>query len=737
MESKPAWTILGPGGGGAQFQPTISPHDPRFVLVACDMTGAYVTHDAGASWRMFSLRQPVRFFVFDPHDPKTVYAQSLGLWRSKDAGLTWSLIYPLPAGVLGVNIAGDHGETDLVTRDGSQEQVTALAIDPTDSQVLYTTVDRQSGSVLLLSRDGGKTWHEEGKLPWLCRRLYIDPSSPRTERALYFCGAGEIARRQGGQWKPGSPPSGEGRVRDMVLGFPSGGGAPRAYAITDHNLLVSDDGGATWHASALPGDAPRFSALATSLHHPEVAYVSFETLKIGTDTAHGVARTADAGHTWQIVWQEVGGKPAENVHDPWMTAAFGPSWAGNPFALGVAPNDPNICYGTDFGRTMRTTDGGKTWQGVYAHTLPDGSYATTGLDVTTCYGVHFDPFDPQRLFLTYTDIGLFRSENGGRGWLPSAQGVPRKWHNTTYWVAFDPEVRGRMWAVMSGTHDLPRPKMWRHRGPVSFNGGVCRSDDGGETWQVSNTGMPETAATHILLDPHSPASARTLYVAAFGRGVYKSTDGGAHWTLKNAGIEGAEPMAWRLTQTGDGTLYLVVARRSEDGSFDNAGDGALYRSTDGAEHWTRVALPRGVNGPNGLTCDPQDFRRLYLAAWGRDANGKAKDGGIFLSMDAGATWSHVLAEDQYIYDVTIDPRDPRTLYACGFSSSVWKSADRGATWQRLRGYNFKWGHRVIPDPQDPHRIYVTTFGGSLWHGPADGDPNASEDILTPALRYSH
>ena len=36
-----------------------------------------------------------------------------------------------------------------------------------------------------------------------------------------------------------------------------------------------------------------------------------------------------------------------------------------------------------------------------------------------------------------------------------------------------------------------------------------------------------------------------------------------------------------------------------------------------------------------------------------------------------------------------------------------------------RGYNFKWGHRVIPDPADAAKIYITTFGGSVWHGPAD------------------
>ena len=77
---------IGPGGGGAMFNPTISPHDPNTVLVSCDMTGSYITHDGGHTWRMFNLRGIVSFFVFDPLDPKTIYAEATGLWRSVDGG---------------------------------------------------------------------------------------------------------------------------------------------------------------------------------------------------------------------------------------------------------------------------------------------------------------------------------------------------------------------------------------------------------------------------------------------------------------------------------------------------------------------------------------------------------------------------------------------------------------------------------------------------------------------------
>jgi photosystem II stability/assembly factor-like uncharacterized protein len=104
-------------------------------------------------------------------------------------------------------------------------------------------------------------------------------------------------------------------------------------------------------------------------------------------------------------------------------------------------------------------------------------------------------------------------------------------------------------------------------------------------------------------------------------------------------------------------------------------------------------------------------------------------GGIFLSTDAGATWRNVLPEAQHVYDVTVDPRDPKLLYACGFDQAAFRSTDRGETWTRVRGYNFKWGQRVIADPADAAKIYVTTFGGSVWHGPAAGDPNASEDVV--------
>jgi photosystem II stability/assembly factor-like uncharacterized protein len=539
--------------------------------------------------------------------------------------------------------------------------------------------------------------------------------------------------------------------------FGSGGklGKPMLYSANDYivnvgvliggGLQASEDGGRSWRQLnegllklAAKGTYPEFTAIGTSLRHPEVIYASLYDWNPADDPQHryfGVIKSADGGVTWSVVTKE-NNFNAGNMHDSWVGWRFGPDWGDQPLDFGIDVNNPDLVYRTDLGRLMRSKDGGKNWDAVYSQGTDNG-YTTTGLDVTTCYGVHFDPFDPRRMFISYTDIGLFRSEDGGASWISSTgQGVPLDWINTTYWLEFDPEVKGKMWAVMSRLHDMPRMRMLRK---VNGKGGVVVSIDGGKSWAASNQGMPEMVATHILLDPKSPPTSRVLYVTGMGRGVFKSTDGGKSWAPRNEGLL-ENPYTWRMAIDRDGALYVVTIRRSQDGVAGNDGDGAVYRSRNGAEKWDRMTLPGGVNGPMSITPDPDDASRLYLSAWGRYKlyqNINPPDGGVFLTTDGGKSWKNVMNGSRRVYDVTVDPRNHDIVYACGFDASAWRSADRGKTWARIRGFNFKDGHRVIPDPLDPSKIYIATFGSSVWHGPADGDPKAMEDIVSPPqVRFS-
>lgn len=717
------WKIIGPGGGGTMIAPTVSPHDPGIVVEHCDMTGAYITLDGARSWRMFNLRGVVETFAFDPRNPRIIYAGNQALWRTEDTGRTWSMVFPDPRKNTVEHQNGDHADYSLTTGDASfpaGHVISEIAVEAGGSARIWIAfaAGRGNGAALLyVSSDGGASWSREREFPGeRILALAVEPD------ALLVAGNRNVHRLAGSTWTtlaavpPGITRASGGRADGRTF----------LYATSQRGEIhVSEDGGASWRASQTPASG-RLEAIATSARNGRVAYAGFR------GASNGIIKTNDGGRTWTIVHQE-SNRPSKNLLPSWIESRAQEGgqdvFFDTPWSLGVAPTDPDICYATDLFRTYRTVDGGKNWETVTSVKVGD-SWTTRGLDVTTNYGVHFDPFDVRHMIVSYTDIGAFQSHDGGASWTGATHGVPTEWRNTTYWVVFDPLVKGRLWGAFSGVHDLPRPKMWRNRDPKTFVGGVGVSDDGGNTWRPSNQGMPLTSVTHLVLDPASPAGARTLYACGFGRGVYKSTDDGKTWRLKSNGLEGEAPFAWRLTRADDGTLYLVVARRSE-GNDGQGGGGALYRSGDGAEHWNKVDLPANVDGPVGLTLDPRDNRRMYLAAWGRGRADVDAGGGVFLSTDAGATWKPIFQQSQHVYGVTVDPKNPLVLYACGFDAGAWRSGDGGATWNRLRGYTFKWGHRVIVDPVNPAMIYITTYGGSVWHGPAEPGPDVPEDIPNP------
>ena len=264
--------------------------------------------------------------------------------------------------------------------------------------------------------------------------------------ALLVIGTGHVHRLAGGDWTPlaalpaGVTRASAGRAEDRTF----------IYATTQRGeIQVSEDGGASWRVSqAAPSG--RFQAIGASGRNGRVAYAGFRGMKLGEGaqgTFNGISKTTDGGRTWTVVHQE-SNQPAKNQTNSWIeTRAMGGGrdvFFDTPWSVGVAPGDPDICYATDLFRTYRTLDGGKTWETVNSVRVGDDTWTTRGLDVTTNYGVHFDPFDARHLMISYTDIGAFQSRDGGASWSSATNGVPSNWRNTTYWVVFDPKVKGRV-----------------------------------------------------------------------------------------------------------------------------------------------------------------------------------------------------------------------------------------------------------------------------------------------------
>ncbi len=757
------WGFTGYGGGGAMFYPAISPHNADYAYVACDMTGSFVTYNGGVSWRMFSLRGPVKYFVFDPVDPDIVYANSIALFKSTNRGVTWNILYPGPAEIKGIVAKGDHAEEIIITNDSTRRNVLALAVDPDNSMKLHAAIAIDNIVAYYFSDDQGGHWTKEKELENGAKNIYVVPSSPKNNRTIYITGKNSVTVRENGIWTTNPGPENVGSLTAFSGGFDKFLNKYIIYAISGKSyfnpegdpsgIYYTENGGKTWEnrqdgllkLRSENTDFPEWRCIATSSSHPGVVYVSYNGLKVHNDTSCiGVAKSEDFGKTWNLAWKDCLTKAGDlysvNYKKGWIDERFGPTWGENPFSIAVSPVNADICFTTDFGRTIKTSDGGLTWEQVYTKKKEGAGWISRGLEVTTGYCIVFDPFDMNHVFMANTDIGLMESKDGGESWMSATMnnGIPRNWINSTYWMTFDPEVKGRAWAVMSNVHDLPRPKMWRRTAVAGYEGGILETEDGGKSWRPISHDIGEAAFTHVMIDPASSKESRTLYACAFGEGVYKSVDGGNTWKLKNTGISGKEPFAWRIVKNDkNGMLYLIVSRRSDDGSIGNDKDGAIYVSSDGAESWRKISLPAGTNGPASLVIDPLENNRLLLSAWGRTTTGQFSPdtgGGIFLSKDNGNTWKQVLEKDQHIHDITYDSRN-NTYYACGFNGSAYRSDNQGETWIRLKGYNFKWGKRVDPDPRDPEKIFIITFGGGVWYGPARGDKNASEDIVTPSLAY--
>ena len=734
------WQAVGFGGGGAMFIPAVDPHDPTHVFIASDMTGAFVTTDNGKSWRNFNLRTAVNDFEFDPSTPGTVYALNTGLYRSDDGGERWRLIYPTPSDLITEKMTGDHADQWFYTVHGDKLPEWGyykVLADPADPEhIVIAKFPPWMGLVsLIASHDGGTSWRTLTELPG-GDVLQIFPGAwwgepdelavITTENCLRFS---ETSGALDTLALPETP------LIAASGGKMSGEDGGVAFYILAGKLYRSYDSGKSWSSlqDKLPAGAS-FNTLAICENKAEIVYLACSSY---SDYQFGTLKSTDSGESWSWVYRADGSSVLTgNYSGSWMDRSYGPSWRGNPLSLGVSATDPNVCYATDYGSAYRTLDGGVTWEQVYSNDLPDGTSVSRGLNVTASYGVHFDPLDSLRILLPCTDVGMFASSNGGESWVHAVSGIPSDWANTCYWVAFDPEVKSRVWSAWSDCHDLPRPKMMRSGKLAAggYYGGVAVSDNSGRSWRPSNSYMPaNTVCTHILLDPTSPADSRTLYVCGFSRGVYKSTDGGRRWSEASNGI-GENRNAWRIVRLPGGTLFLLVARGLENGV---AVDGVLYKSDDQAANWTLVELPQGYNAPNDLAYDPSDTLRMYLCCWPTEDRTVEpwveRCGGLLRTEDGGRTWKQVFDQGAHVYASALDPQRPSTIIIGTFDSGSFRSDDRGESWYRLEGFNFNWGYRPVFDPYNPGMIYMTTFGGGVFHGPAGGVPGAFEDIENDEL----
>jgi photosystem II stability/assembly factor-like uncharacterized protein len=711
------WEPVGPGGGGSQYSPAMAPNNPDLMYGICDMGGFYRSTDGGHNWRMVNGRD-VNLVPsygdaqcgpeFNPQDDNVaLVARNLGMARTADAGLTWQKV--------------------------SSVQSTAIAFHGLDGSHAFFAGDDQR---LYESIDGGVTWTENPgwrSVGLTIRELFIDASSPSSNVTAYASTPSGIYKSVDGgdSWSPRNAGLSSDNILDMAGGMKSGHAI--LYCLLPTGLsggaltggvYRSTNGGDSWTqmtsglAPSWNGNATQYTALGVCAANPDVAYV-------GCDQEYGptIYKTSNGGDSWTLKLIDPGSPnkpPGMTVERDWITLHLSWGWGGAPYQVKVCATNPDVVAFSESGRTFRSDDGGESWFCCNNEETSLGSdwWKSVGFETTTVWGYFFDPFQANRHYIPYTDIGFARSEDAGESWRWSANGSP--WRNTFYDLCFDPEVPGRMWAVASDNHDLPHHKMLR-QDISQFIGGVLFSENYGATWADlgHSTGLPTGAVTSIILDPGSPTDRRTLGVTVLGRGVYKSADGGLTWTDRSSGLGMSNNMnAWKLVRLNDGTLYAAVTLAVD--SSRNSHKGGLFRSTDDGDHWALVNANFSLNWIVGLSIDPRNGA-VYVGCFDAPQIG---GGGGFRSRDGGITWEKILDKTD-VWKITPDPQNIQRLWACvqsGISEEDYEgeglllSEDNGKSWFHEPGFPFTaYGPQQVHfDPRDPQTVYVTTFGGGVW-----------------------
>ncbi|MDX1643616.1 MAG: glycosyl hydrolase, partial [Thermoanaerobaculia bacterium] len=223
----------------------------------------------------------------------------------------------------------------------------------------------------------------------------------------------------------------------------------------------------------------------------------------------------------------------------------------------------------------------------------------------------------------------------------------------------------------------------------------------------------------IAVDPRDES---TWYLAVGSGGVWKTTNAGVTWKpifdeqgSYSIGVVAIDPSAPDTVWVGTG--------ENVSGRHVGWGDG-VYKSLDGGKSWQRMGLPASEH-IGEILVDPRDGDTVFVAAEG-PLWSTGGERGLYRTADGGATWERVLYvdEDTGVTSIAFDPRDPDTVYAASYQrrrtvwsllaggpgSGIHKSTDGGTTWREVtkglpEGDMGKIGLAV--SPADPDVVYAT------------------------------
>lgn len=647
--------------------------------------------------------------AIDPVEPNIWYvaAGSGNLWKTQNAGTTWSPIfekygsYSLGCVTIdpndrhtiwvgtGENVSGRHvgyGDGVYVSHDGGKsftnvgleasERISRILVDPRDSNTIFVAAQGplwSSGGErgLYKSTDGGKSWKAVlTKGPWTgVTDVVFDPKDPDV---LYAA----THQRHRTVWA-------------LIDGGPESG------------IFKSTDAGETWTElkKGLPGEDKGKMSLGVSAQDSDVVYVTIEL----ADRKGGIWRSADAGASWTKM-------------SDYSSQGTGPHYYQEIY---VDPHRFDVFYHANV-NLGRTNDGGKNWESVESpHKHVDN------------HAVAFHPTDADFL-LVGCDGGLYRSWDRGRTY-QFVSNLP-----LTQFYKVDVDYDFPFYHVVGGTQDNNtqygpsrtrsnsgiRNADWRI--VVGGDGHDCAIDPEdpntiyGESQQGyirrydRRTGQtvdirPQPAAgeeelrfnwdSPILISPHSHTR---LYFGS--KKLHRSDDRGDSWTTLSPDLSRNRDRfsmrvmgrVWSIDSMYDlyamsqyGNITSITESPLKEGLiYVGTDDGLIQVTEDGGKNWRKIDKIYGIPEDafvNDIKADLHDVNTVY-AAFDHHKVGDFKPY-LVRSTDRGHSWESIasnLPDRHLVWRLVQDHEAPQLLFA-GTEFGVFTSLDAGAHWVKLAG----------------------------------------------------
>src|SRR5262245_47400867 len=639
------------------------PSNPRLFYMGAAGGGVWRTTDAGGRWEPLTDGQigvgtigAIDVALSDPNviyvgtgsaDPRGNVTNGDGVYKSTDAGKTWTHVGLAKAGLIG-----------------------RIRIHPQNPDIAYVAVlgnifGSNAERGVYRTKDGGKTWDQVLKVSDKTGAIDVtmDLKNPdtllaamwTTRRTPWTIDSGSL---EGGLFKT---TDGGAHWQKLTKGLPQGvmigkasvsisqADPKRVYALIEAGgdqggVYTSQDGGDSW---------ARVNS-SRNLLQRAFYYVHIYADPQNADTAYAVNtasfKTVDGGKTWTGV-----GTPHSDNHDFWI----------NP------TNNQIMINGNDGGANV-SNDGGRTWS--TQDNQPTAELYRLETDTRWPYWIYASQQDNSNIGVPSTGNADTFSVAGGE----------------SGYIAVDPRNASIIYA---GNYGGTIQRTDRYSG-VSESVRVYADEETGQRAADMKYRFQWNAP--IRLSPHNPD---IVYMTS--QFVHRSADAGQTWEVispdltRNDKTKQDYSGAKGVTQDDTGVeVYDTIFAFEESPVtagllWAGTDDGLLHLSRDNGKTWTKIT-PTGLpewSTINVIDLSKTNAGRAIVTAYRYMLNDFAPY--AYLTNDYGRTWkrltdgSNGIPVGDYTRVVREDPDRPGLLYA-GTEHGMYISFDEGAHWQKFQ-----------------------------------------------------